>query len=154
MQTRQISKRIFLFLFLCIIIVSCKKNDSSGLDVSGISTVYWDFSKFTDTLVNMNAPIFIGEVGNNREIDSLHLTITNADSTAQIFYSGTVPNNLLTSEDRKDYSSSKIKWYKINFKSPVAVPAGKNIYFTLQAFTPFGVDQDPTQKITKNVRVQ
>ena len=135
-----------------LFVYSCKSDSLPPLDVRTINTVYWTIPHFPDTL-SSDAVVLKGEVGNNNDVDSLHVTVTDVDLGTTL-YSGTILKSQLTPEDRKDYPASTIKWYKINYKPSVALPSNSSIQFTLVAHTPFGTGQDLRPKSTNSVFVE
>ena len=140
-----------LLLSISVLLFSCS-DKSKPLIPTDINTVYWDFTKLPNTL-NAPKPTLIGEVGNNKDVDSLHVTINDLDHNT-VLYDGTIPKINLTLETRKDFSTAVTKWYLISFPSPVTVPANTNIAYTLIAHTPFESGQDLRPKITSTLLVQ
>jgi len=118
---------------------SCSKKNEP-FDQTSINTVYWQIQSLPASTPSSGLTL-VGEVGNNRDVDSLSVVLKDA-TTGAILKSKTLKKADLSLESRKDFPSSTIKWYKISYKPSISIPAGDEVFFTLVAHTPFGDSQD------------
>ena len=139
MQLRMKFKTLLMY-FICLILglTSCKKDKPFTIDETSITTIYWDIPDLPETATSTNLTL-VGEVGGNRDIDSVKVT-TNVNG--KISKTVTLHKSDLTLEDRKDWPTSTIKWYKINYKPKTSLETDDEVSFTLMAYSPFGASQD------------
>ena len=131
---------------------SCKNDSLPPLITKDINTVYWDIPAFPASLP-ADEVVLTGEVGNHKDVDSLHVVVTNLDDNS-ILYDGTINKSDLTPDSKKDYAASDVKWYKINYKPTVNLPSESTIQFTLVARTPFGSGEDLRSVTSTSVLIE
>ena len=137
--------------FLTLSMVSCEK-EKTRLDETSISTVYWGDFILPDSTAKGDL-VLEGEVGNSRDIDSVHIDVNNL-TTGKVMKSVTLAKEDLVLNNRKDWPTSPVKWYDVNYKPIITINSGDKLNFTLVAYSPFGTSQDLRAKETKSVVIK
>jgi hypothetical protein len=144
-------KHLLFVTSVSIVFLSSCKKDKEAFDETSINTVYWD--KFTlPASATKTSLALTGEVGNSRDVDSVLVEVNNLTSGETTAV--TLSKKDLKLTDRKDWPTSTVKWYEINYKPNVKLDSGDEINFTLTAYTPFGISQDLRTLTTSSIEIK